>query len=150
VDHHIHVTVQAMVDEDDTSYSTVATQHVSQLFFPEELIKSVYQLAPYHAHLATLNRTLNCEDSLYPSANSDRNSAIISTGLFGQTLADGLIGYIIIGVNRSAAAIATTCEQVNVQGAIPTVFLGTSSQAAANTIDTAQGYRANDMKVCIE
>ncbi|CAI7660233.1 unnamed protein product [Penicillium discolor] len=144
---HIHVTVQSKVDEDDTSYSAAATQHVGQLFFPEELINSVYKLAPYHAHLATLNRTLNSEDSLYPTANSDGNDAIISTELLGQTLAEGLIGYITIGVNRSAAAIATTGEQVNVQGAIPTVSLSASAQAAANTIDLAQGYRANGMKL---
>ncbi|CAG8230626.1 unnamed protein product [Penicillium olsonii] len=144
---HIHVTVQSKVKGDDTSYSDAATQHVGQLFFPEDLINSVYQLAPYHAHLATLNRTLNSEDSLYPTANSDGNDAIIATELLGQTLAEGLIGYITIGVNRSAEAIATTGEQVNVQGAIPTVSLSASAQAAANTIDMAQGYRPNGMRV---
>ncbi|KAJ5639667.1 uncharacterized protein N7484_007529 [Penicillium longicatenatum] len=64
-------------------------------------------------------------------------------------LADGLIGYITIGVNKSASAISTTGGQVNVQGYIPTVSLTSGAQAAANTNDLAQGYRANGMKRAI-
>ncbi|KAJ5762831.1 hypothetical protein N7533_001512, partial [Penicillium manginii] len=143
---HIHVTVQSNVTGDDTSYSDAAIQHIGQLFFPEELINSVYKLAPYHAHLSTLNRTLNSEDSVYKVAMTDGYSAMISTELLGETLADGLIGYITIGVNKSAAAIATTGTQVNVQGYLPTVSLTSGAQAAANTNDLAQGYRTNGMK----
>lgn len=43
---HIHVTVQFNVTGDDTSYSDAAIQHIGQLSFPEELINSVYKLAP--------------------------------------------------------------------------------------------------------
>ncbi|KAJ5144936.1 hypothetical protein N7448_002328 [Penicillium atrosanguineum] len=103
-------------------------------------------LAPYHAHLSTLNRTLNSEDSVYSVANADRYSAIISTELVGEILADGLIGYITIGVNKSASAIATVGTQVNVQGYIPTVSLTSGAQAAANTKDPPEGYRANGMR----
>lgn len=144
---HIHVTVQTNVTNDDTSYSDAATKHVGQLFFPEELINSVYQLAPYHAHFSTLNRTLNSEDSVYSVANYNGYSAMISTELIGETLAEGLIGYITIGVNKSASAIATTGQDVNVQGYLPTVSLSSSAQAAANTLDLTEGYRANGMKV---
>jgi hypothetical protein len=146
---HIHVTVQSNVTGDDTSYSDAAVQHVRQLFFEENLINSVYQLAPYHAHLSTLNRTLNAEDSVYKTAMADGYSAIISTELLGETLADGLIGYITIGVNKNASAISTTGGQVNVQGYIPTVSLTSGAQAAAYTNDLAQGYRANGMKRAI-
>ncbi|KAJ5933578.1 hypothetical protein N7454_005907, partial [Penicillium verhagenii] len=140
---HIHVTVQSNVTGDDTSYSDASIQHVGQLFFEEDLINSVYQLSPYHAHLSTLNRTLNAEDSVYTVAMTDGYSAIISTELLGETLADGLIGYITIGINKSASAISTTGTEVNVQGYIPTVSLTSGAQAAANTNDLAQGYRAN-------
>ncbi|KAJ5999794.1 hypothetical protein N7481_000203 [Penicillium waksmanii] len=143
---HIHATVQHNVTGDDTSYSVTAIQHIGQLFFPEELINSVYKLAPYHALLSTLNRTLNSEDSVYKSAMTDGYSAMISTELLGETLADGLIGYITIVVNKSAAAIATTGTQVNVQGYPPTVSLTSGAQAVANTNDLAQEYRANGMK----
>ncbi|KAJ6038355.1 hypothetical protein N7460_008126 [Penicillium canescens] len=48
---HIHATVQTNLTNDDGSYSDAATKHVGQLFFPRELINSVYQLAPYYAQL---------------------------------------------------------------------------------------------------
>ena len=138
--------MQSNVTGDDTGYSDAATQHVGQLFFPEELINSVYKFSPYHAHLSTLNRTLNSEDSVYKVANTDGYSAIISTELLGETLAEGLIGYITIGVNKSAFAISTTGTDVNVQGYLPTVSLSSGAQAAANTNDIAQSYRANGMR----
>jgi len=62
---HIHVTVQTNVTGKDSSYSVASVQHLGQLFFEEDLINSVYQEAPYRAHLSTLNRTTNAEDSLY-------------------------------------------------------------------------------------
>ncbi|KAJ6086586.1 hypothetical protein N7467_005500 [Penicillium canescens] len=144
---HIHATVQTNLTNDDTSYSDAATKHVGQLFFPGELINSVYQLAPYHAHLSTLTRTLNGEDSVYSIANDDGYPAMISTELVGETLAEGLIGYITIEVNKSASAIATTGQDVNVQGYLPTVSLSSSVQAASNTFDIAECYRANGMKL---
>jgi len=138
--------VQSNVTGDDTGYSDAAFQHVGQLFFPEDLINSVYKLAPYHAHMSTLNRTLNSGDSVYKVANADGYSAIISTELLGETLADGLIGYITIGVNKSASAISTAGTEVNVQGYLPTVSLSSGAQVAANTNDLAQGYRVNGMR----
>jgi hypothetical protein len=39
---------------------------------------------------------------------------MISTELVGEVLAEGLIGYITIGVNKSASAFATTGQDVNV------------------------------------
>lgn len=83
---------------------------------------------------------------MYKVANADGYSAIISTELLGETLADGLIGYITIGVNKSVSAISTTGTQVNVQVYLPTVSLSSGAQAAANTNDLAPGYRANGMR----
>jgi hypothetical protein len=139
--------IQTNLINDDTNYSDAATKHVGQLFFPGELIHSDYQLAPYHAHLSTLNRTLNGGDSVYSVANDDGYSAIISTELVGETLAEGLIGYITIEINKSASAIATTGQDVNVQRYLPTVSLSSSVQAASNTLDIAECYRANVMKL---
>lgn len=90
---HIHVTVQTDVTN-GTSYSTSAVQHIGQLFFDEDLLNSVYQLSPYVDHLASLNRTTNTEDSLFSDATSDGYSAIISVEQVGDSLADGLVGYV--------------------------------------------------------
>ncbi|KAH7124758.1 Intradiol ring-cleavage dioxygenase [Dactylonectria macrodidyma] len=136
---HIHVTVQTNITN-GTSYSASDVQHIGQLFFDEDLINSIYQLSPYKAHLSTLNRTTNAEDSLYNTASSDGYSAIISVSQIGDTLADGLVGYITIGVNASAAGLTTTGGSVNVQGVIPTVSVGSSKYAEATAIDRADGY----------
>ena len=91
---HIHVTVQANITN-GTSYSASNIQHIGQLFFDEDLINSVYELSPYSAHLSTLNRTTNAEDSLYGTATPESYSAIISVTQIGDSLADGLVEYVI-------------------------------------------------------
>ncbi|KAF2089187.1 aromatic compound dioxygenase [Saccharata proteae CBS 121410] len=138
---HIHVTVQSAVNGTSTSYSNASVQHVGQLFFQETLLNDIYETtAPYSSHLSTLNRTTNAADSLYPDASSDGYSAVIDVQKLGQTYADGLVGYITIGVNKSAAAIETTGMDVNVQGYLPTVSLASGAQHAAATKDASEGY----------
>lgn len=137
---HIHVTVQTNVTGKDSSYSDAGVQHLGQLFFDEDLINSIYQLAPYKAHLSTLNRTTNAEDSLYSSANGDGYSAVVDVSKLGESLADGLVGYITIGVNRTATAALTTGGSVNVVGALPTVTPSPGAQAAAYALDASEGY----------
>ncbi|KAJ5704750.1 hypothetical protein N7536_000439 [Penicillium majusculum] len=116
---HIHVTVQTNVTGKDTSYSDAGVQHLGQLFFDENLINSVYQLSPYKAHLSTLN---------------------LDVSKLGDSLADGLVGYITIGVNRSATPAETTGGSVNDVGALPTVTPTLGAQAAAYALDASEGY----------
>lgn len=137
---HIHVTVQTNVTGKDSSYSAAGVQHLGQLFFEEDLINSVYQEAPYSAHLSTLNRTTNAEDSLYSSASGDGYSAVVSVSQLGKALSDGLVGYITIGVNTSATPAETTGGSVNVVGALPTVTPSAGAQAAAYSLDASEGY----------
>ena len=137
---HIHITVQTNVSGKATSYSDAAVQHLGQLFFAEDLINEVYQRQPYYQHLSTLNRTTNAEDSLYSTANGDGYSAMISTSLLGTTIADGLAGYITIGVNRTATPATTTGGSVNVLGKIPTVTPSAGARKAAYDLDYAEGY----------
>ncbi|KAF3008357.1 hypothetical protein E8E14_009782 [Neopestalotiopsis sp. 37M] len=136
---HIHVTVQTNITN-GTGFSESAIQHIGQLFFEEDLLNQVYQLEPYSAHLETLNRTTNAEDSLYSSASGDGYSAVISVSQIGETLADGLVGYITIGVNTSASGLTTTGGSVNVQGYLPTVSVASSKLAEATAVDIADGY----------
>lgn len=136
---HIHVTAQTNITN-GTGYSESATQHVGQLFFEEDLINEVYTVAPYAAHLETLNRTTNSEDSLYSGASSDGYSAVISIEYLGESVEDGLVGYITVGVNSSADAIAVTGGQINPQGYLPTVSVAESKKAAATAVDAADGY----------
>lgn len=136
---HIHITAQEGAGANQT-YSNTDIQHVGQLFFEEDLLNEVYSLSPYSAHLATLNRTLNSEDSIYSVANAGGYSAIIDVALLGETVADGLVGYITVGINSSAAGLATTGTDVNPNGFIPTVSVSPEKVAQATAVDKADGY----------
>lgn len=137
---HIHLTVQTNVTT-SSSYSKAAVQHIGQLFFNESVLDDVYQLDPYKAHLSTLNRTTNAEDRLYTSANADGYSSVVSVSYLGTDLSDGLVGYITVGVNSSAAGLTTTGGSVNEYSVIPTVTVASSVRAAATLIDVADGYQ---------
>lgn len=140
---HIHVTVQTAVGNGtNSSYSSASVQHIGQLFFDESLINSVYELDPYSAHLSTLNRTTNSEDKLYTTANGDGYSSVVSVSLLGDSIADGLVGYITLGVNSTAAGLTTSGGSVNPIGVIPTVSVAESARAAATAVDVADGYGA--------
>ncbi|KAI8258104.1 hypothetical protein K4K58_003541 [Colletotrichum sp. SAR11_239] len=136
---HIHVAVQANASS-GISYSQSAIQHVGQLFFEEDLLSQVYAVSPYSSHLETLNRTTNDEDSVLSSASEDGYNPFISVSLLGDSIEDGLVGYITIGVNATGEEIATTGTDVNPQGWIPTVSVGTAKLAEATAADAAAGY----------
>ncbi|KAK5806118.1 hypothetical protein VI817_000376 [Penicillium citrinum] len=117
----------------EDGYSVAGIQHLGQLFFEEDLINS-------RAHHSTLNRTINAEDSLYSSANGNGYSAVVSVSQLGESLSDGLVGYITIGVNTTATPAETTGGSVNVVGALPTVTPSPGAQAAAYALDASEGY----------
>ncbi|TDZ46888.1 hypothetical protein CTRI78_v008891 [Colletotrichum trifolii] len=123
------------------SRSTQSTvQHVGQLLFEEDLLESVYAASPYAAHAETLDRTTNDEDSVLSSASEVGYSPFISVSVLGNGVEDGLVGYITIGVNSTGDGIATTGTDVNPQGWIPTVSVGTEKMAQATAADRATGY----------
>ncbi|KAK4867376.1 hypothetical protein LT330_000886 [Penicillium expansum] len=137
---HIHVTIRTNVTTKDTSYSDSGAQNLGQLFFDEDLINSVYQLSPYNDHLSTPNRTTSSQDSLYSSANGDGYSAVVSVSQLGDSLANSLVGYITIGVNRSATSVETNGGRSNIVSALPTVTSTPGARAAAYTLDASEGY----------
>lgn len=135
------MTVQTNVKGRNTSYSDAAVQHLGQLSFEEELTSQVYQLAPYKAHLSTLNRTTNSKDSLPSTASSNGYSAMVDINFLGDTIADGLVCYITVCVNRTAEAAAITGGSMNVVGTIPTASISSGAEAAAATKDIAEGCK---------
>ncbi|KAF9029792.1 hypothetical protein BDZ89DRAFT_1065081 [Hymenopellis radicata] len=128
--------VNGTVSEDGTNTLTASSiQHVGQIFYEESLINQVYEMEPYSAHLDTLTRVTNDEDKLYPSANSAGYSAVISTQLLGSTLADGLVGYITVGVNVSEIFDPSDSNPI---GVIPTVSLSSGAEASASALDASE------------
>lgn len=136
---HIHITAQAGAGANQ-SFANTDVQHIGQLFFDEDLLSEVYSLAPYAAHKETLNRTTNAEDSILSVANADGYSAMIDVDLLGATVADGLVGYITVGINSSAAGLAVSGNTVNPLGVLPTVSVSPEKVAQATAIDKADGY----------
>ncbi|KAK0220914.1 Intradiol ring-cleavage dioxygenase [Armillaria nabsnona] len=133
---HIAVHVNGSVSEDGTNTLTTSSiQHVGQLFFNESLINEVYAMDPYTAHLSTLDRVTNDADSIYPVANADGYSAVISAQLLGSTLADGIVGYITVGVNVSETFDTSDSNPI---GVIPTVSLSAGAEASASALDAAE------------
>ncbi|KAF8899727.1 Intradiol ring-cleavage dioxygenase [Mucidula mucida] len=133
---HIAVHVNGTVSEDGTNTLAASSiQHVGQIFYEESLINQVYEMEPYSAHLETLTRVTNDEDSLYPSASSAGYSAVISTQLLGSTLADGLVGYITVGVDVSAVFDTSDSNPI---GVIPTVSLSPGAEASASALDASE------------
>lgn len=135
---HIHVAVQANTSK-GVSFSQSDVSHVGQLFFEEDLLTEVYSISPYSAHTALLNRTSNADDSLLSGASANGYDPIISVSMLGDSVEDGLVGYITIGINTTES-VATTGNDVNPQGYIPTVSIGTAKLAQATSADLAAGY----------
>ncbi|KIY74330.1 aromatic compound dioxygenase [Cylindrobasidium torrendii FP15055 ss-10] len=136
---HIHITVHVngTISEDGTNtLASSSIQHVGQLFFEEDLINQVYELDNYNAHLSTLDRVLNDEDSVYVDGNTGGYSAVITTELLGDTLADGLIGYITVTVNTTNIVDMSNTNPV---GVIPTVSLAEGAEASASAVDACEG-----------
>ncbi|KAG7440085.1 aromatic compound dioxygenase, partial [Guyanagaster necrorhizus] len=134
---HIAVHVNGSVSEDGTNtLATSSIQHVGQLFFQESLINQVYEIEAYTAHLSTLTRVTNDADSIISGANNDGYSAFVSTELLGDTLEDGLVGYITVGVDTTA--IFDTSDS-NPVGVIPTVSLAEGAEASASAVDASEG-----------
>ncbi|KIY43498.1 aromatic compound dioxygenase, partial [Fistulina hepatica ATCC 64428] len=89
--------------------------HIGELFFDEDWNNKILSLYPYT--LNTNSRTANDDDDNFTQANSDGYSAVIDLELLGDDLSDGLVGYITIGVDPSAAYEITNNKYLSSVGA---------------------------------
>lgn len=81
------------------SGNTVST---GQLYMPEDVNVAMMQLEPYVSHTA-INRTTNDQDSImYQSEDGGYSPVISVVAMDGVDMANGIIGYITIGVDPTA------------------------------------------------
>lgn len=73
---------------------------------------------------------------MYVDGNTGGYSAVITTELLGDTLADGLIGYITVTVNTTNIVDMSNTNPV---GVIPTVSLAEGAEASASAVDACEG-----------
>lgn len=79
------------------SHSTLVSHsgnviHVGQFFFNETWNDEVFATASYTNNTNT--RTYNDDDSILAEENSDGNDAYLELELLGDTVSDGILGYI--------------------------------------------------------
>lgn len=74
--------------------------HVGQFYFEQALLQSVQKLAPYNTNKQAL--TQNSQDQLFKQGQGGGDNPIIQIVQLGNTLENGLYGFIDVGVNPSA------------------------------------------------
>ncbi|RYP27656.1 hypothetical protein DL767_007586 [Monosporascus sp. MG133] len=100
---HVHV----MSTEDATrlrnntyTYDSGSQTHIGQLYFDQDLINAVARTRPYNTNRYEL--TPNAEDVLIASAASTAADPFLDYVRLGEDLADGLLLWTTVGVNRTA------------------------------------------------
>ncbi|EEB99800.1 hypothetical protein MPER_00423, partial [Moniliophthora perniciosa FA553] len=89
--------------------------HIGQMFFEESWNDQVYALSPYTENTEN-SRTYNDEDDILEQENADGNSAYLALELLGESIQDGILGYITIGVNSSASYSIINTNYLNSTG----------------------------------
>ena len=98
---HTHLLTKSNVTvrENGTTEGGAVT-HIGQLFYPEDLITDVETNAPYNTN--TVERTTNDED-MWAVLQADSSYDPFPEFVYlGDSVADGLLGWIQIGINASA------------------------------------------------
>ncbi|TGO12519.1 hypothetical protein BTUL_0087g00320 [Botrytis tulipae] len=96
---HIHVLVHFNgTTYENGTYGGGVISHVGQIFFDQDLITQVEAVSPYTTNSQEL--TLNSEDTILvdEAASSD---PMINYSLLGETVADGIFGWLAFGVDVS-------------------------------------------------
>lgn len=100
---HVHV----MSTEDATrlpngtyAYGEGAPTHIGQLYFDQDLIDAVERTRPYNTNRYEL--TPNAEDVLIASSASNTADPFLDYVRLGEDLADGLLLWTTVGVDRTA------------------------------------------------
>jgi protocatechuate 3,4-dioxygenase beta subunit len=80
--------------------------HIGQLFFDQSLINEVEALSPYSTNTQSL--TTNAEDRVFSDETADSVSdPVIEYVLLGDTIDDGIFGWVNFGVNVDASYTAS-------------------------------------------
>ncbi|KAF2125540.1 protocatechuate 3 [Dothidotthia symphoricarpi CBS 119687] len=107
IDRTIHIHVRAHTNWTVRDNGTVSASNIAstgQIFFDEELSAQIMAMAPYSSH-TEINRTTNSIDSIYSDETPTGWSPIIQVEpLDGVDVANGMIGYITLGINVTATS----------------------------------------------
>ncbi|KUJ13326.1 extracellular dioxygenase [Mollisia scopiformis] len=97
--HHMVAHLNATVLPNNTlTGGTVA--HIGQLFWDQDLIYKVEATYPYNTNNITL--TTNADDRVFADETETTSDPVLEYVMLGDSLADGLFGWVTIAVNVSA------------------------------------------------
>lgn len=98
---HIHVMATAEAELlPNATFMGGTARHIGQLYFDQSLIAAVEQLSPYSTNTQPL--TTNAEDSIAPDEATAEYDPFLSYVMLGDSLLDGLLMWITVGLNTSA------------------------------------------------
>lgn len=107
---HIHTMVHQNISYHSNGTiisSSGGVRHIGQIFFDEALNTEVLAQPAYQG--SGQQHTYNSQDGILAQANSGGYSAFADIERLGESLDDGLLGYITIGIDSSASYnISTT------------------------------------------
>lgn len=113
---HIHTIlhINATVRENGTIFDTEAG-HIGQTFWDQSVIDQVELLSPYNTNTQT--RTANSDDRVFAeeAASSD---PVFNYVMIGDTLQDGLLGWLTLGVNTSLSVSISPAAEYYASGGV--------------------------------
>ncbi|KAI4519391.1 aromatic compound dioxygenase [Schizophyllum commune Loenen D] len=101
---HIHTRVHldwSQTESGQLQSSSGSLLHIGQFYFDEDLNDAVFGIAPYTDN--TNRRTLNENDGILQGAIRQGDDPYIDVEYLGGDLSSGILGYITLGVDTSAA-----------------------------------------------
>ncbi|KAI5858847.1 Intradiol ring-cleavage dioxygenase [Tricharina praecox] len=98
---HIHIAahINGKVNRETHTYEGGITNHVGQVFFPEDTLTAVETVAPYNTN--EVIRLRNAEDGIFVEENTGYN-AVSEIQFLGRSIEDGVLAFISIGIDISA------------------------------------------------
>lgn len=98
--HHMVAWLDAQVLSNNTLSGGKAA-HIGQIFWDQDLINEVEATAPYNTNTATL--TTNAEDKVVSDETSTDSDPFLEYVKLGDSLSDGVFGWVTLGINVSAS-----------------------------------------------
>ncbi|RMZ86561.1 hypothetical protein DV736_g6213, partial [Chaetothyriales sp. CBS 134916] len=138
---HIHILSHAPADTTVLSNDTLATDgdtvvssHVGQLFFDQDLLTQVFELDPYTGN--TQDLTLNSDDQILAQEAASVDPFVEYT-LIGDTLDDGLLAWISIGIDSSETSDITSAATYYESGGVENSDSSTGGPGGGNGTGSA-------------
>lgn len=96
---HIHLLAHANATlfENKTLGNDIYSSHIGQTYFDQDLIHEVERLAPYNTNTQEL--TTNARDFILAEAANQDYDPVVEWTLLGDTVAEGIFGWLAYGVN---------------------------------------------------